>query len=1257
MIHSNALGSTDGVIMKQILAYSLLFIANSSASATDLFNWNPNTPLSLQAENIKQQRGIGERYLQGKSFQFNKATFNQLTIGDTFAVNLPKKPATEAIVTQIKQKGPIKHIIAQVQYTTGSFPIVLTLGDKQFFMRIVDGEQVYVAQGHNQTGALTHEANLMAGRQIAETDVLLPPQPAIDKMPNSFTDKHRHHMSARSYTDINSTKNVNNTNNMATVDVLFVHGLTQEQIDQNYGGDVNTRIQHIIEVTNQIYLDSNVNIQIAATEILAVDYPIDNDSSTALNHITDQTHEAFTDIENIRFQQGADMVALLRMFVDGDDACGLAWANSFIPTSENYMYSHTSIDCGDYVNAHELGHNMGLAHSRAQGDTGYTFPYALGHRIADVDNGFSTVMAYTVSNAPKIFKFSNPDILCTQLACGVDRNDPTNGADATYALNQVNMQLENLFDRNPDLTLASTAITNIADVNLQQCIQSAVNSSNIQYVGQLKQLICRFDNISSLAGIDQFTALRTLNLNNNNISDLSPLTSLTGLWSLSAANNPIADFSPISSLSNLYTLDLINTGLTNLTPFAGLTQLYNLFISSNQVSDLTPLSNLQNLNLLDANNNNIQSLVPISQLSNLQQLSLTNNQISDIAPLSSASALLSVFANDNNIASIDGLSGHQTLTTLSVADNNITNLTNFKNLPQLSTLRLSNNGLTTWPTGTNLPSLSELLLNNNNLSNVSFLSEVNSLGNLNLSNNPISNINTLINFPYLHTLSLGATNINNVSFVSNYPSLVSIDVNSTSVSDISAMRGGVNLTTIDIGSTLVADVSPLFEIHAFWNQLNFSGANAIYCWQLDYIDNRFNAEFVTRPNICSTSTDANDFDSDGMSNRDEIDNGSNPVYHNSLPGQFNFQVENLTLIEEGLGQEIRVIRSVGEAGSVSVNIVSESGSARAGTDFQGLTQTLTFANGEHVKRITLNPINDDNPDSGKTFTLTLENAVTGEIGEVNAMTVTILDSDAGAFKWQSTETTVAENAGSLLVTIEQTGASDTQASVDVRAIDSSAVNGSDYNFTEQTVIFEPGEISKTISVDIIDDALFTGDDHFFLELTNAVDATISEQSKSLRINIEDNDAPAKGEISFSQSATSVQESAGELTLTLVRSNGSFGDIDINFQATDGSASGASDYTLAGGSITFADGEVEKTITVNINDDSTEEANETFTVSISAQDSSVIGTIDSITVTITDNDETIVVTPPSSASGGGGGGAIHWLYLLLSLSLVRYRNKL
>jgi hypothetical protein len=85
--------------------------------------------------------------------------------------------------------------------------------------------------------------------------------------------------------------------------------------------------------------------------------------------------------------------------------------------------------------------NMGIAWERQRSPSGGTFSYSAGFGVSDEFRTLDTAISsandtHAFGSTLTINRFSNPDSLCLGFACGVDRNDIANGADAVYSLNK-----------------------------------------------------------------------------------------------------------------------------------------------------------------------------------------------------------------------------------------------------------------------------------------------------------------------------------------------------------------------------------------------------------------------------------------------------------------------------------------------------------------------------------------------------------------------------------------------------------------------------------------------------------------------------------------------------------------------------------------------------------------------------------------------------------------------------------------------------
>lgn len=110
---------------------------------------------------------------------------------------------------------------------------------------------------------------------------------------------------------------------------------------------------------------------------------------------------------------------------------------------------------------------------------------------------------------------------------------------------------------------------------------------------------------------------------------------------------------------------------------------------------------------------------------------------------------------------------------------------------------------------------------------------------------------------------------------------------------------------------------------------------------------------------------------------------------------------------------------------------------------------------------------------------------------------------------QANAISAGEGNGSAVFTVTLSRASDAPVSVDYQTEDGSAVAGQDYTAAGVTTLtFAPGEISKQVSVAVLEDSLMEGDETFSLRFTNPQNATLG--SDTAVATITDNEASACG---------------------------------------------------------------------------------------------------------------------------------------------------
>jgi Leucine-rich repeat (LRR) protein len=79
----------------------------------------------------------------------------------------------------------------------------------------------------------------------------------------------------------------------------------------------------------------------------------------------------------------------------------------------------------------------------------------------------------------------------------------------------------------------------VADQNLQRCLDQTIKDAAITAAGQLDRLNCSHAGIQSLEGLDQFSAIKHLNLADNLITEAAVLAQLSKLRQVVLRNNKL----------------------------------------------------------------------------------------------------------------------------------------------------------------------------------------------------------------------------------------------------------------------------------------------------------------------------------------------------------------------------------------------------------------------------------------------------------------------------------------------------------------------------------------------------------------------------------------------------------------------------------------------------------------------------------------------------------------------------------------------
>ena len=339
------------------------------------------------------------------------------------------------------------------------------------------------------------------------------------------------------------------------------------------------------------------------------------------------------------------------------------------------------------------------------------------------------------------------------------------------------------------------------------------------------------------------------------------------------------------------------------------------------------------------------------------------------------------------------------------------------------------------------------------------------------------------------------------------------------------------------------------------------------------------------------------------------------------------EIEDAEVTEGGIAAFTVTLSSSSEV-PVTVSYETIDGTATAGTDYTTTSGTLSFTPGQTTKRVEVQTLEDDEAEETETFTVQLS-APSGATVADGTGTGTIIDDDGGGGSVPRIEIEDAEvtEGGIAAFTVTLSSSSEVPVTVSYETIDGTATAGADYTTTSGMLSFTPGQTTKRVEVQTLEDDEAEETETFTVQLSAPSGATVADGTGTGTIT--DNDeAPAItiGDARVTEGGTA------EFTVTL--SSAATGAVTVSYATVDGTATAGADYTTTSGMLSFTPGQTTKRVEVQTLEDDEAEETETFTVQLSAPSGATVAD-GTGTGTITDNDEAPAITIGDARVTEGG----------------------
>jgi len=322
-------------------------------------------------------------------------------------------------------------------------------------------------------------------------------------------------------------------------------------------------------------------------------------------------------------------------------------------------------------------------------------------------------------------------------------------------------------------------------------------------------------------------------------------------------------------------------------------------------------------------------------------------------------------------------------------------------------------------------------------------------------------------------------------------------------------------------------------------------------------------------------------------------------------------------IAENSGSSLTLTATLSGTTSEDVTVsLSTSGTGTEGTDY-GTVSDITISSGSTTGTATFTPTDDNTYEGNETGIIAIDTVSGGSATEngTQAVTLTITDNEsAPTVTLSSSASNVSEDGSALTLTATLSNATTEDVTVTLSA-SGTATEGTDYaNLSNITV--SAGDTTGTTALTPTDDTTFEGDETITIDIDSVSGGSASESgTQQVSITLEEDDAGPTLTIS---DVTTSDESAANAEVTVTLSPASGLSATVDYETSNGTATAGADYTSTSGTLTFDAGDTSKTINVPILADTTDENNETITLTLS---NAVRATIEdsSSTITITDDD--------------------------------------
>jgi uncharacterized delta-60 repeat protein len=296
---------------------------------------------------------------------------------------------------------------------------------------------------------------------------------------------------------------------------------------------------------------------------------------------------------------------------------------------------------------------------------------------------------------------------------------------------------------------------------------------------------------------------------------------------------------------------------------------------------------------------------------------------------------------------------------------------------------------------------------------------------------------------------------------------------------------------------------------------------------------------------------------------------------------------------------INLVRGGGSLGTASVIFnTTTNGSATAGIDYTPVTnQLVTFGPGVTSVVVNIPIINNALPEGFRTVGLSLTAPVNTAVYSPSNAVLTIIDTvnSPGQIAFSQGNYNAAADGTNAQLTVIRTNGSTGTLTVSYQTRPFTALPGTDYVSTNGTLTFGPGVVSQIINVPVIPQVTVKPPVFFTVGLSNLLGGGQFTDPSNAFVTL--SSSTTNTYLTFAVATNNVQWNGTNVTLTVLRLYNSTGTTTVPFGTTNGTALAGTHYAATTGTLTFTNGQTQRTITVPIIANTQTAGSQTFTVGL------------------------------------------------------------